>query len=476
MSRLEAARRAISQGWTEPPVAFSVSASMHYSMLKNYTQELRGYGLKLLAEDICAGREDELPAALKALGQQTQAKMSVSTAAQESANKKLLANGLQELLEEAFQSSWQAKTLVVSLGDKTVELVEQALNSYCLIVEMVTKIGDGFLLQFADRKIFGGWALESPNYDDVQLPEGASFNREEQDATVFAMGAPDLKLFLKAAELTFAADLIAGAVDTLLGKKGSAYEVTYTHVLFCFNAHTSYSFHQDAPDLKQKVDYTVMLMLSPGDSTMRVAGADEDFKYEFPGAACMFDACALFHRSGTALLRTVKLCFFVTLTDAVDVDKEPAPKEGKTEVKPEPEVKQEPEEKMSELEKVPDPVPDPDPDAQVPVPAPADQEQEPGVAQGQERGAADSEDEHPAKKLKAEVEPEPEVKTPEPEAKSKPDPDPAPAQESVPAPAEEDQDQEQDAAGPSYSSTPLQAAPSPAATKKHKQSRKGHAH
>ena len=322
--------------------------STQYGMLKSYCHELREYGLKKLAEELCADGDPALPAKVAALGQQTPMSFNDATEEQEKLNRALMDDGKYEVLKLSFKTCWQAEAWVVRLGDKTATLVEQALESYCLIVGMVTKVDEkeGYALYFDQRKLLGGWDQVAGNYDAVNLPAGLSFSRAEQNATVFGMRPRDIKPFTKAAKLEFAYELIAGAIDTIMGKKGSAFAVPHLHVMFCFNAHTSYSYHQDAPDLVGEVDYTMMLMLSPGKSSMRVAGAGADFEYTYPGAACFFDACKLYHRSGTALLRTVKLAFFIRLTDAIDPEEEgegspiKKPKVDE-EVKSEPKVKQE---------------------------------------------------------------------------------------------------------------------------------------
>ena len=46
---------------------------------------------------------------------------------------------------------------------------------------------------------------------------------------------------------------------------------------------------------------------------MMIAGAESEFTYKFPGAMALFDAVNVFHCSGHATARTLKLAFFVKL-------------------------------------------------------------------------------------------------------------------------------------------------------------------
>ena len=62
-----------------------------------------------------------------------------------------------------------------------------------------------------------------------------------------------------------------------------------------------------------------MAMLSPGRSSMRVAGAKKESFYEYPGDMLYFDAVHVYHRSGLACARTLKIAFFVKLTGSAPV-------------------------------------------------------------------------------------------------------------------------------------------------------------
>ena len=62
-----------------------------------------------------------------------------------------------------------------------------------------------------------------------------------------------------------------------------------------------------------------MALLSPGRSSMRVAGTKKESFYECPGDMLYFDAVHVYHRSGLASARTLKIAFFVKLTGSAPV-------------------------------------------------------------------------------------------------------------------------------------------------------------
>ena len=62
-----------------------------------------------------------------------------------------------------------------------------------------------------------------------------------------------------------------------------------------------------------------MALLSPGRSSMRVAGTKKESFYECPGDMLYFDAVHVYHRSGLACARTLKIAFFVKLTGSAPV-------------------------------------------------------------------------------------------------------------------------------------------------------------
>ena len=186
---------------------------------------------------------------------------------------------------------------------------------------MVTPVNEStaFSLKFDQYSILGGWADPS-NYDVCRLPAGASFEREEQNRVVFALGkGSSVEKFVAAAQLQIFTGKIADTLDNIYGTKNTPHKVAEMHVCFGFSAYVNYGYHKDALDLKSEVDLTFMLMLSPGRSSMRVAGAPKESFYEYPGDMLYFDAVDVYHRSGLACARTLKIAFFVKLTGSAPV-------------------------------------------------------------------------------------------------------------------------------------------------------------
>ena len=116
------------------------------------------------------------------------------------------------------------------------------------------------------------------------------------------------------------------------------------HVLFHWNDHSFFKYHQD-----DKGDVAVVVNLSPScETNFHIAGGGEAWM-KTPGAAHMFPT-SVFHRSGTAPRRCIKFVFFWSIvgnSQVVDVDGAGAGPSGvKTEqtVKPEETVKPEPDE------------------------------------------------------------------------------------------------------------------------------------
>ena len=120
------------------------------------------------------------------------------------------------------------------------------------------------------------------------------------------------------------------------------YSAKVIHILFHWNTHSFFTFHQDDDG-----EVTVMVNLSYGKADMRVAGY-ENAEYSAIGAAHAF-ASKLFHRSGTAPRRCVKVAFFFKLVegDIVNDDEEPVNKAGGSSDAP---VKKEKQEEEGEAE------------------------------------------------------------------------------------------------------------------------------
>ena len=83
------------------------------------------------------------------------------------------------------------------------------------------------------------------------------------------------------------------------------------HVLFHWNKHSFFTYHQDTDG-----DVTVIVNLMHGEAEMHVAGKAVA-KYDGIGSAHLFPA-KLFHRSGAAPRRCVKVAFFFQLSDQAE--------------------------------------------------------------------------------------------------------------------------------------------------------------
>jgi uncharacterized protein YjlB len=101
------------------------------------------------------------------------------------------------------------------------------------------------------------------------------------------------------------------------------------HVLFNWNPHSLFTYHTD-----EKSEVTVIVNLSPAKSSFHIAGMEEEAAYNKPGDAVVLPS-AVWHRSGTAERRTVKVAYFFTLMKK-EVKKEvhPEKEEMKTETLP----------------------------------------------------------------------------------------------------------------------------------------------
>ena len=85
------------------------------------------------------------------------------------------------------------------------------------------------------------------------------------------------------------------------------------HVLFSFNDHSFFTYHQDN-DGKA----ALIVNLSPGEANFHVAGKDIAV-YTGPGSAHLFST-KIFHRSGSATRRCIRVALFYDLADIIDVE------------------------------------------------------------------------------------------------------------------------------------------------------------
>ena len=77
-----------------------------------------------------------------------------------------------------------------------------------------------------------------------------------------------------------------------------------THLVLGFNPHAHFTYHQDA----KEYTWSVTIQLSPGTSSISIAGKDEAL-FDGPGIAYLFPS-QCFHRSGRKERRTLTATFF----------------------------------------------------------------------------------------------------------------------------------------------------------------------
>ena len=336
----------------KPETVVMPTAAVQYGLLKDYVRRVRKYDLSKLAEEL-AQDPLALPAALADLGQATKVSYSEDKAEHLEFNKKAHDSQLNTLLH--LHENWDKAQAVLRLGRQTKEHILSALESFCSIVESIEAQkgkNDSYQMRFGDKVVKGGWQATSDGfYDDVNLPPGVEFSKEEQDRVVFGIGKRDYQTMLGAFGLRFVHEIITELVDSITGKAGSAFTVGEVHIMFGFSAFVNYSAHRDQLDLSAKADITAMLSLAPGQTTMKVLGAEEDAEYKFPGDILAFDAVNMYHRSGACTARTVKLAFFIELTAHVALETSSEEEEDPEDEEEVPEVKLEVKEEKVKKEK-----------------------------------------------------------------------------------------------------------------------------
>lgn len=133
----------------------------------------------------------------------------------------------------------------------------------------------------------------------------------EQDRCIFAMKPSDFaKVGGPAAKRL---------VDEATQKVRDIYQQNVTakvcHLLFHWNAHSFFTYHVD-----QEGHISAIINLSPSDAFMHVAGC-EPATYHGIGSGHIFP-CNVFHRSGDAPRRCVKVAIFFDLDGPVDLESE----------------------------------------------------------------------------------------------------------------------------------------------------------
>ena len=297
----------------DAPTAFMHNAEAGYERLKEYVRGIRAAGIETLATKLAGGEASralqEPP--LSYLSEDSRFAHEAADAAHVGFNRKIFAEddfAAKLLSSERFVDADGACHL---LPEPNPVIIKESLESYCLIVEAVTRQGSKFVLDGTTLKYKGGWSKEG--YQQVNLPSGTVFQCSEQQKVVFAVSKSEVRKFLQDYQLFWLMTHLNGFVESQIGADYSV-SLDQLHTLFSFSVYTHFKYHNDQNDLsgdrrKNGVNLTVLVTISPGEASFHVAGRDKEVRYKFPGDIKAFHA-GLYHRSGAAEFRTVKLAVF----------------------------------------------------------------------------------------------------------------------------------------------------------------------
>lgn len=194
---------------------------------------------------------------------------------------------------------------------------EICMNLYCDLVLKLrcdsSNLGtDGQTMVQLDKA--AGQAAKMPGgfTGPYQLVAAQHFNKAMQDRCIF--GFKSCGVFER--ECGPAAKALNVSVIAQTKKFFPSCNVTSkgVHVLFNWNAHSLFTYHQDPNSI-----VTVIVQLTPGKTDFHVAGRMQMGVYETTGSAHLFCSQA-WHRSGTAQRRTIKVAYFFDV-DVIDLDK-----------------------------------------------------------------------------------------------------------------------------------------------------------
>ena len=187
---------------------------------------------------------------------------------------------------------------------------EWCVNVYCKLVDHLKKGSDDldhmpkFFLDYPgtstaqpetlSRAKSGGFAQ---TYEHINVT-ATELNKCDQDRCIFRCQKTTFEKIVP----TYGTNLIeeaSGFVEQFYGTS----KLRYVDVLFNWNKHSFFTYHQDHDG-----DLSVIINLTHGEASMHVAGM-EDATYHGIGSGHLFPG-KLFHRSGAAPRRCVKLAMF----------------------------------------------------------------------------------------------------------------------------------------------------------------------
>jgi hypothetical protein len=290
---------------------------MAYNELKIYASGLLAYGLeKLATETVAKYANGETHEALagKLFDRKTSVPRDPASAEQIDFNAGQTNN--QYLLTLRTHEEYDEHAEVLPLTACMTDTVQAALESYTSLINSVEFDfkTNAWTLRVAadDTPIASGFEQDADGYDSVTLPPGVVFQKAEQNKVLFAVEGAAMKKLCRVHKLDYFKKIVVSYLEYNFPKHDCS--VPECHILFAFSNYVHFAYHQDSKDLTSgsAVKLSFIFDISPGCSSMSVAGYNE-FVYKFPGACAAFYS-DLFHASGEAEMRTVKVAFFAALS------------------------------------------------------------------------------------------------------------------------------------------------------------------
>jgi hypothetical protein len=209
---------------------------------------------------------------------------------------------------------------------------QKAMDAWCEIVKCMSPT----LIAEKPVELKGSTVQVSGGFDRggyAPINGVVKFDATQQSSCIFAFkNSSKVRGF--SAALDFAvASVVKQAnetLKTLLDAEGTTLTVGETHLCFGYNRHSHFAFHQD----DEKYTWVVTMQLTPGESSICLAHADQDAKFSVPGSAYLFPAQA-WHRSGRKERRTLTVSAFFRFVRKSKLGNDSTGSEGKVKDKKE---------------------------------------------------------------------------------------------------------------------------------------------
>ena len=173
-------------------------------------------------------------------------------------------------------------------------------------------------LSLGDRLLKGGFVNAYSSVNAVPHPQF----EEEQSHVIFAAGNlhsktmqthnPNFKEFIGAVNLELSKQGFSLDWDSATDPGLEPIHLVETHFLFGFSKLTHFLYHKDKiykSGLYKGSYLSVIINLTPCQSSFDIAGAKKPFEFDVMGSAAVFPSC-FWHRSGKAQTGTVKVALF----------------------------------------------------------------------------------------------------------------------------------------------------------------------